>query len=151
MATSPYSLDLLRFQQTPASAERFVHWALLYVTETPKRKVERLCHVKKKEGITKYESWTYDSTTHLDKQPIGQITLDFLAFEEICMDVAEQFKFGIDGHNCQNWCQEVLKQVDDKLMLPIVPSSELGRGCLFLLKLSSSSSDSLNPTKATKS
>lgn len=143
-------LSIARFFQSSDSLpsaisnkEEFTHWALLFKNE----RGSSLFHIRKKpDGGTQFEClYPFDITASQrvkDVTEVGNTDLTKAQLEDMCYEIAQKFIYHPIQHNCQNWVDLVLKEL--KLASPL-PSNQTC-GCLFIIKLTSSSESVLPST-----
>lgn len=125
------------------------HWAIILELKNQDDDERNLWlyHIyKSKESPTigRFECVAYEENEHrhsvIDQKLIGETKFTTDQFRTICKKITEDFnkeQFDLVNHNCQNWCKMVL----DKLAMEhdIIPGNEGCFGCLYLMKLVSSS------------
>jgi hypothetical protein len=135
-------LSLLKYRQTPVSTNHFSHWALLYHGE----KSDMMCHITQGNDSTRaiFEYFPFKeshSVKIIEKVIVGKTTLKRGEFLDLCENMAYNYKFDSVEHNCQNWVKEVLAK------LQFEPPSNETCGCVYFLRLSSSTENLFFPTK----
>jgi len=102
-----------------------------------------LFHIRKADNHSaKFEYFSYDGTGFKDKTKIADTYLKIGDIRAVCKKVTDDYEFHLIKHNCQNWCDLVLKQLN--LHSPVKPANEKC-GCLYMVQLLSSSSTSVGP------
>jgi hypothetical protein len=144
-------LSLWRNPQPPIKALKSTsHWALVYEerdSDFPDEVNMTYFHIANNDNgkPAKFECCTVDldrwSKSEKDIREVGPISISKSDFERTCRRVSRDFIFRAINHNCQNWCNEVLKEIN--MESPIKPSNEETCGCLYMISLSTISSSIL--------